>query len=423
MMTNSENKMLQSAYDLAKQGFHVFPVNRAEKKPLIKGWTNSKATTDPTTIEKWWRGKFEGANVAVSTGMSDIVVVDVDLRHNGEDTIAAWQREYDTDFIKTVTARSGTGGPHFYFRSNGKRYGNTQATIGKGIDTKAIGGFVVAPHSIHANNNQYRWEKGFSPEEREMLLLPEWLEKMLPAASQKNNNVVRAKKIKEKERGIRARRAISSCPNPLTGEITGEVLHALDANIIFAISAAHFLGMPTNIELEHEFHCILPGHFDTHPSASFGRHDDGHYYYHDFHHGKYDSPPNFTFAEVFAAQETGRVQKLNKVSHATWKLRLLVEMGWLEPATVSILPLPDYATKTVQKVYEGFHLLLQCKWLYDYGAPTAFSWQFASEWCGVAEDTAAKAFKALQAMKIVQEVGSYSRPYGKTMKVFLPYPV
>jgi hypothetical protein len=253
-----------------------------------------------------------------------------------------------------------------------------------------------------------------------MLSLPDWLENMLPNPSQKSGKNIHVNKVKEK--GVRASRDIPTSPNLLTGDITGKVLHDLDADILFADSAAHFLGVPRETELTKGFQCILPGHSDTHPSAAFGRHDDGHYYYQDFHHGSFGSPSTLSIAEVFAAQETGRVQKLDKPSHAAWKIRLLIEMGMLAPADVPIKPLPAHATKTVQKVYEGFRLLLQCKWRYKYGAPTAFSWQFASGWCDVAEDTASKAFKALLAMNIVQEVGSHTGAYGKMMKEFLPHP-
>jgi hypothetical protein len=414
-----KSKMLESALYLSEQGFKVFPVNQ-EKKPLILDWNKDSATTDPALIEEWWGGRFADANVGISCGPSDLVVMDVDPRHNGNETVAEWQRHYDTGFTKTVTSQTGGDGNHYYFAANGGRYQSPQGTIGAGIDIRATSSFVVAPYSIHQNGKPYVWDSGYAPTEHEILPLPEWLAELIPLAKPERAKIIRANKVKEQ--GIRASRDIPTCPNLLIEEITGDILHSLDADIFFANAAAHFLGMPFGTELGEGFHCLLPGHSDTKPSASFGRHDAGHYYYKDFHHGNYGSPDVLTFAEVYAAQMTGRVQKLNKSSHTTWKIRMLVEMGMLQPALVELRSLPQHASKTVQKVYEGFRLLLQCKWRYAYGAPTAFSWSFAAGWCDVAEDTAARAFKALQAMKIVQETGSYSGAYGKKMKEFLPYP-
>ena len=33
---------------------------------------------------------------------------------------------------------------------------------------------------------------------------------------------------------------------------------------------------------------------------------------------------------------------------------------------------------SVRKLYEGFRLLLGCKWLYAHGEPTTFSWRLAA---------------------------------------------
>lgn len=67
---------LAVAFSLARYGFHVFPVSR-RKVPLVKAW-ESVATRDPETIATWWTLDFPGALVGYATGLSGVVVADLD---------------------------------------------------------------------------------------------------------------------------------------------------------------------------------------------------------------------------------------------------------------------------------------------------------------------------------------------------------
>jgi hypothetical protein len=69
---------------------------------------------------------------------------------------------------------------------------------------------------------------------------------------------------------------------------------------------------------------------------------------------------------------------------AVWSLRLLVEAGLLKPAAVPHKPLPDTAPARAAKLYEGFLLLLGCRWLHTPGDAAPFAWRFAAAWCGLA---------------------------------------
>ena len=61
----------------------------------------------------------------------------------------------------TVTAVTGTGGHHLYFRlpdfAGAPVMKNTASALAAGIDTRGEGGYVVAPPSIHPNGNPYGW--------------------------------------------------------------------------------------------------------------------------------------------------------------------------------------------------------------------------------------------------------------------------
>jgi hypothetical protein len=59
--------------------------------------------------------------------------------------------------------------------------------------------------------------------------------------------------------------------------------------------------------------------------------------------------------------------------------------------------------------YQGFIHLLACKWLYNYGKPSTFSWRFAAGWCGVSERMAGEAIQWLLKHHYLRITGKHQR--------------
>jgi hypothetical protein len=106
-------------------------------------------------LVRWWR-RWPAANVGIVTGaVSDLLVVDVDGRHGGYESLAELERIHG--HYPTMAVATGGGGRHLYYRN---REGVTiQGSAGKlrpGMDIRADRGLVVAPPSLHASGNRYR---------------------------------------------------------------------------------------------------------------------------------------------------------------------------------------------------------------------------------------------------------------------------
>jgi hypothetical protein len=133
------------------------------------------------------------------------------------------------------------------------------------------------------------------------------------------------------------------------------------------------------------FHCRLPGHGPDHdPSASWYQSPAGYYLYVDWH--KRSQERSYTVPEVFAALTSRVVQRLPKSSRMAWRLRLMVEEGWLTPDPVPMKPLPDDASDLLRRYCEGFRFLVMCKSCHPKTAPNAatpFAKAFAASWCGI----------------------------------------
>ena len=120
-------------------GLYPLPVTPGEKFPTVK-WTEFQ-TRPPTAeeIDKWdWSG---GVGI-VTTGL-----VCVDCDEGGEQLING------RDFPPSWTARTGSGGLHRYFKSNGRPARNAVAILkqdGKGqVDIRGDGGFIILPPTHH----------------------------------------------------------------------------------------------------------------------------------------------------------------------------------------------------------------------------------------------------------------------------------
>ncbi|MGH1502822.1 MAG: bifunctional DNA primase/polymerase [Acidimicrobiales bacterium] len=149
--------MIEAALAYAEAGWPVFPVGGGDerKEPFIKGW-NTKASTDPDQVRKWWT-KWPDANIGIITGKRlGLWVLDIDLDKEGETNLEVLLFKNDATLDPVCVARTGGGGRHLYFKyEEGLR---NRASVEGGIDVRAEGGFVVVPPSVHGKTGcSYDW--------------------------------------------------------------------------------------------------------------------------------------------------------------------------------------------------------------------------------------------------------------------------
>ena len=127
----------------------------AGKHP-IPGDGFRSAAKNARQIEKWWRDHPQ-ANIGIATGrISGIVVLDVDPRHGGFDSLAKFS---PPGLQATMKCRTGGEGEHYYFRLPANvEVHNSAGKLGPGLDVRGEGSYVVAPPSNHLLGT-YEWEK------------------------------------------------------------------------------------------------------------------------------------------------------------------------------------------------------------------------------------------------------------------------
>ena len=164
---------LEHALFYAKNGWKVFPLKPREKVPTVK-WADV-ATTEENMIQGWWEYQPD-ANVGIACGeCSGITVLDVDKDHGGYDSLSELLGKYGR-LPDTPVAKTGSGGEHIFFKYvPGTR--NSAGKLGKGLDIRSQGGYVVGASSKHPNGNTYEWV--VRPSQVELSDMPEWMIELL----------------------------------------------------------------------------------------------------------------------------------------------------------------------------------------------------------------------------------------------------
>lgn len=152
--------MLPYALQYAQAGLRVFPLSPCDKTPL-RGTSGCKeATDDISQVTKWW---FDNpfCNIGIATG-NGIVVIDVDEGEgkSGEASIGQWQ-SINGKLPDTITSITGKGGRHIIYKSDCDY--NNRVGIIPNVDIRGIGGYIVAPPSVHPNGTRYKWASTFNP--------------------------------------------------------------------------------------------------------------------------------------------------------------------------------------------------------------------------------------------------------------------
>ena len=130
----------------AGAGIAVFPLQPVSKIPYGGTRGFKDATTDLDIVKEWW-AKRPRSNIGIATGRG-FDVIDID-GPQGYDSLV------DIEPIPDLgRAMTGSGGLHIYVAATGRGNGDP---IKPSIDYRGLGGYVVAPPSVHQSGRIYQW--------------------------------------------------------------------------------------------------------------------------------------------------------------------------------------------------------------------------------------------------------------------------
>lgn len=132
------------AEDAIALGWPVFPC-AANKQPLTAHGFKD-AATDPEAIRRLFAAPG-AAMISVPTGRGTFIAVDLDVKR--EPSGLLWLEQNRHRLPRTRTIRTGSGGMHLYFQhpAGDLELRNTNSKLAPNVDTRGVGGYVVAPPS------------------------------------------------------------------------------------------------------------------------------------------------------------------------------------------------------------------------------------------------------------------------------------
>ena len=212
--------LLAAALAYAAQGVSVFPLWPGSKEPACRrGYKD--ATSNPATIRRWWLAEPQ-FNIGVATGIvSGVWVLDIDGA-DGEDTLrdlSARHRSIDT--LTSETAR----GHHLWFLTDGPIQ-SSAGRVGRGLDVRADGGYVVAPPSVHPDGPVYAWINAEAP-----AVAPAWLIELTRPAPRPPTPSISQRAIARRSIGLPdayAKAALDREIDALANTLPGTRNHALN---------------------------------------------------------------------------------------------------------------------------------------------------------------------------------------------------
>ncbi len=157
-------------------GWHVFPVRHGCAKPPLVKWTDN-ASDDPEQIKAWAR-EHPGCNWGVNCGDSGLAVVDVDDKSDkaGSETLIG--HELDGQVFPATRIHKTPSGYHYIYAGGIK---TSVEGLGRGLDTRSIGGYIVLPGSVK-DGRPYTVEK-----DRPICDVPAWISESLKQVKEKDD--------------------------------------------------------------------------------------------------------------------------------------------------------------------------------------------------------------------------------------------
>ena len=115
------------------------------KAPLTRNGLTDAATTVEQAKAYWTKWPDANIGVVIPDGY---FVLDIDIAHNGYESLQRLQ-EVSGLLPKTLQITTGTGGAHFWYKTDVPIRNTVKLAGYEGLDIRGKGGYVVAPPSEH----------------------------------------------------------------------------------------------------------------------------------------------------------------------------------------------------------------------------------------------------------------------------------
>ena len=171
-MKKYQKEVLEAALAYIERGWKIFPLHTIDEKGVCTCGNNpcsdagkhprvqrgvKEASSDRDQILQWFGPGSPPSNIGLATGaVSGITVLDIDIGE-GKFGAESWAEAIkDHGEPDTLMAETGSGGMHVVFAYNSALKTATNV-LGKGVDSRNDGGYIVAAPGRHRTGGVYKW--------------------------------------------------------------------------------------------------------------------------------------------------------------------------------------------------------------------------------------------------------------------------
>lgn len=115
------------------------------------------------TVANWFHPEFgwwPSANIGLPTGVNNLAVLDVDVKHGGFDSLMKLEDKIGMLLTDTFIQETGSGGWHLIFAAPPGGIKSDSESFGEefpGLDTRGRGGLIVVAPSRHVSGGRYKF--------------------------------------------------------------------------------------------------------------------------------------------------------------------------------------------------------------------------------------------------------------------------
>jgi putative DNA primase/helicase len=197
------------------------------------------ATLNTGIVKLWFGLRVPNANLGVS--IEKLVVIDSDPRHGGGESLKKLEAKYG-ELPLTWRSLTGGGGTHDIYKApDGVEISNVVAEtmndppLGRGLDVRAHGGYIVSPPSRHISGGVYAWSVDHHPADTPLAPAPDWLVERLTSARGTNGS----KGHDPAQWAARKTGMISEYRDLAVAQVAGKLLRAVSLDPAFVATLVH----------------------------------------------------------------------------------------------------------------------------------------------------------------------------------------
>lgn len=124
--------------------------------------------------------------------------------------------------------------------------------------------------------------------------------------------------------------------------------------------------------------------------------------------------------DIYYRNHTGNDEVLTGPSREVWLTRMLTDVGLVTPADIQLSSLPESASGSLRRLWNGIGHLFGVKWATEFGASSVLACRFLADWCGISVGSVSTGLRELAKLGLLLPSETFVSRSSIQMRTWLP---